>query len=118
MERKPIPSKHAQLLYDALQKRRIKCELEVLDGNKHIDLSIEWAELDIEIDGIQHFTNPKQIHSDLERAYWSGRDGYDTIHIPNILIEKHLEEIADAIAKVARERYQWEKEDEENDDEF
>ena len=63
--------------------------------------------MDIEIDGLQHFTDPDQIHSDLERSYWSQeRDGFDTLHIPNILIKYHLDEIADAIAEVARDRYE------------
>jgi len=103
------PTKYAKMLYDALKKRGIKSELEVWDGHKHIDLSIDWADLDVEIDGIQHFTDPNQIHSDLERSYWSQeRDDFDTIHIPNTLLSSHLNQIADAIAKVARERYEEE----------
>lgn len=99
-------TKYALKLYNALKKRRIKSDLEVWDGYKHVDLCIPWANLDIEIDGIQHFTNSKQIEKDIERSYWSQeRDDFDTIHVPNILIEKYLDEIADAIAKVARNRY-------------
>lgn len=98
-------SKQAVKLYNALKKRKIKSELEACDGYKHIDLSIEWAGLDIEIDGIQHFTKPEQIHRDIKRSYWSSREGFATIHIPNTLIDNYLEEIADALAKVARDRY-------------
>lgn len=99
-------------LYKALKQRGIKSDLEVEDGHKSVDLSIQWAELDIEIDGLQHFTDPKQIHSDLNRAYWSQeRDGFDTMHIPNILINRYLDDIADAITKVARDRFE-EMEDE------
>ena len=38
-------------LYDALRKWGIKCKLEAYDGYKHVDISIEWAKLNIEIDG-------------------------------------------------------------------
>lgn len=110
------PTQEALKLYNALKDRDIKSDLEVWDGHKSVDLSIQWAELDIEIDGLQHFIDPKQIHSDLERSYWTQeRDGFDTIHIPNILINNYLDEIADALAKVARDRLEDIKENEEDD---
>jgi very-short-patch-repair endonuclease len=116
MHRKNEPTKETLMLYEALKKRGIKSDLEVYDGHKQVDLSIQWAELDIEIDGLQHFLDSEQIHSDLERSYWSQeRDGFDTLHIPNILINKYLDKIADAIAKVARDRYNEIKDDEDDD---
>ncbi|MFA5360037.1 MAG: hypothetical protein WC349_03740 [Patescibacteria group bacterium] len=93
-------------LYEALLARGIKCELEKWDGYKHIDISIPWAKIDIEVDGLQHFLDSEQIKSDFKRSYWSiTNDDYDTIHIPNIIIEKYLDKVADAIAKVARDNY-------------
>lgn len=102
------PTKHAIILYNALDKRGIKSKLEDYDGYKHIDISIYWARLDIEIDGIQHLTNPEQINQDLKRAFHSLNDDMiGTIHVPNIFIETHLDKIADAIAQVARDRYEY-----------
>lgn len=102
-------------LYNALAKRNIKCELECYDGHKHIDISIPWAKIDIEVDGIHHYTNPDQIRSDFQRSYWSiKRDDYDIFHVPNIIVEQHLEQVADAIANVARSHYESLKDEKEH----
>lgn len=99
-------------LYNALRSRDIKCEMEVWDGHKHVDISITWAMIDIEVDGLYHYTKPEQIRADFNRSYWSiTRDDYDTLHIPNIIIDHHLEEVANAIASVARTRYEEIKEE-------
>lgn len=99
-------------LHDALQRRGIKCKMEVWDGHKHVDISIPWAMIDIEIDGTQHYTNPEQIMSDFKRSYWSiQRDDYDTFHVPNIMVENHLDQVADALATVARSHYKAIKEE-------
>ena len=99
-------------LYNALIERGIKCEMEVFDGHKHIDISIPWAMIDIEVDGLQHYIDPEQIKSDFKRNYWSiQRDDYDTFHIPNTIIDSHLEKVADAIAVVARDHYKSIKEE-------
>lgn len=103
-------TKEAILLYEALRKRRIKCELEVNDGHKSIDISIPWAGLDIEVDGKQHVYNSKQLYADIERSHYSKEDGFDTIRIPNALIRENVNAVADSIAKVARRRYYESKE--------
>jgi very-short-patch-repair endonuclease len=91
-------------LFEALKKRGIKCETEVTDGFKCIDISIEPAKIDIEVDGTQHYLKHKQILADFKRSYYSSRDGYNTIHIPNIIIEKYLNQVADALAESAKEK--------------
>lgn len=104
-------------LYNALMSRKIKCELEVYDGHKRIDISIPWAKIDIEVDGLHHYTNPDQIQSDFQRSYWSmTRDDYDTLHIPNIIVDQHLDRVADAIAVVARSHYELLKKREKKSD--
>ena len=86
--------------------RDINCQLEYFDGYKHIDITIPWAKIDIEVNGLQHDTNPNQIMSDFQRSYWSiTRDDYDTFHVPNIVIDQCLDSVADAIAVVARSNY-------------
>lgn len=102
----PKSTPQASALHAALLKRRIKCQLEAFDGHKHVDISIPWAKLDIEVDGMHHYTDPKQMRADLDRSYYSSQnDEFDTIHVPNIVVEQYLDKVADAIADVARKDY-------------
>lgn len=102
--RKHQGTRQAKKLYCALKKRWVNCELEAYDGYKHVDISIPQAKLNIEIDGKHHFTNPERLYSDLKRDYWSTKNGFDTIHIPNAMIDEEIEKIADSITEVTRRR--------------
>ena len=95
----------AKALYDALQERGIKCKLEAYDGYKHVDISIEWAKLNIEIDGKHHLFKYKQMSSDMGRDTGSQEEGIYTMRIPNSSIEEDVNKIADNIAKLARKKY-------------
>lgn len=95
----------ATALYDALRKRGIKCKLEAYDGYKHVDISIEWARLNIEIDGKHHLFKYQQMSADMGRDTASQEEGIYTIRIPNSQIEEDVNKLADNIAKVARKRY-------------
>lgn len=97
-------SDQARKLHSALVQRGIEAEIEKWDDHKHIDLSIECAGLYIEIDGLLHYTNAETIMRDLKRDYFSNEDGYDTIHIPNFVIDEHIDAVADALAEVATHR--------------
>ena len=97
-------SQTARNLHSALVQRGLKAEIEKWDGHKHIDIAIVKAKLNIEVDGLRHFTDPVQIETDFKRAWHSEEKGYDTIHIPNLVLEHHLDEVADALVKVALER--------------
>jgi very-short-patch-repair endonuclease len=88
-----------------LKRRGIKHKLEGYDGYKHVDISIEWANLNIEIDGKQHSLSAKQLYADLERDSYSNDDGIVTKRYTNEMIDNYVEIIADAIAKVARRRF-------------
>ena len=95
------PTKQTQRLVDALRKRGVDLEVEHYDGFKHVDIYIRKDKLYIEVDGIPHYTQPKKLISDFNRDYFSFKEGFFTKHITNEAIDTHLEEIADAIAKVA-----------------
>ena len=56
----------------------------------------------IEIEGLQHFTDPKQIIADFKRDYYSNKENHFTFRITNQLIDTHLNEITDAIFHVVR----------------
>jgi len=90
----------ANLLKEALEKRGIKVEKEKSTGYMHIDLYLPEAKINIEVDGLQHLTDPEQIERDFHREYYSDRKGYHTLHIPNPLVKEHLNQIVDAITKV------------------
>lgn len=98
------PTKEADDLKKALEDKGIRVLVELHDGYKHIDLAIPSAKINLEIDGIQHLTDPFQIVSDLSRGYYSHRNGYDTMHIPNEMIRLHLKEIATALAEASKIR--------------
>lgn len=96
------PTKEAADLRDELKKRGVKVYVELNDGYKHVDLALPNAKLNVEVDGVQHLTNPHQIVTDLNRGYYSNKLGYSTMHIPNEMIRLHLKEIADALAEASK----------------
>ena len=101
---KNTPTPEAEDLKKALEARGVEINEEFHDGFKTIDLRLPAAKIDVEVDGVHHLTNPKQILSDLDRGHYSHKDGYDTMHIPNKMIHAHLEEIADALAVASKTR--------------
>ncbi|MBX4215465.1 DUF559 domain-containing protein [Candidatus Parcubacteria bacterium] len=97
-----IPTKEALALKEALEKRGVLVYKEQNDGHKTIDLVIPKARLDVEVDGIHHLTDPNQIVADLSRGYYSHKEGYDTMHIPNEMIRLHLDKISEALAEASK----------------
>jgi very-short-patch-repair endonuclease len=90
--------------YLALRLRGVNVELEKHDGHKHIDLAItgKGLKLNIEVDGSQHYTCPKQSFSDIQRTYHSLLKGFYTLRLPNILIRERLDETADLIVELLK----------------
>ncbi len=100
------PTIEAKALKEALERLGVRVLVELNDGHKRIDLTIPKAKLNIEVDGIQHLTNPHQIVADLNRGYYSHQAGYATMHIPNEMIRLHLKEIAQGLAEASKIRQQ------------
>lgn len=92
-------------LYFALKIRGFEPELEKYDGYKHVDIVFERPKLHIEVDGAQHNRNTNQALSDLKRTFYSLRDGYMTIRIPNVLVRNELNETTDYLIDLILERY-------------
>jgi len=99
---RPKPTRQVLMLVKALRGRGVVLEEEHSDGHKHVDIYIPSDRLYIEVDGLPHSTNPKQIIADFNRDYFSFTGGFFTKRITNDLIDNHLDEIADAIATVAK----------------
>jgi hypothetical protein len=96
------PTPEVIKLSDELKRHNIFCDVEHGDGFKHIDIRVPIAHLDLEIDGSQHWTEFNQIISDLDRSYYSDRDGYRTFHIPNWIVNNRLEELVNALLVVIK----------------
>jgi very-short-patch-repair endonuclease len=103
---KTYSTQQAQALCKALEKRGINVKPEHWDGHKHVDIHIPIANINIEVDGLQHLIDPKQILSDFKREYFSDIHNLNTLHITNEVLMKHLDLIADAITEVVQERIQ------------
>ena len=99
-----ITTFEAVLLYLMLGQNNIDALMEVDDGHKSIDLVVETAKLHIEVDGDHHNTDPSQAFSDLQRTYYSLRDGYITLRIPNILVTENLSGAMEYIIAIINER--------------
>lgn len=100
------PTDEAINLIKALKDKGVNVDPEVYDGFKTVDLSIRDSKIDIEVDGIQHLTDPYQILADIDRGYYSYLDGYHTMHIPNQMIHKYLPQIAAALTEASKIRKQ------------
>lgn len=96
------PTKHEVKLIEALRKRGVELKVHHWDGHKHIDIYIPKDNLYIEVDGMPHITKPERIISDLNRDYFSFKEGFFTKHVTNEAIDSHLDEIADAVAHVTK----------------
>jgi very-short-patch-repair endonuclease len=94
------PTPWEQKLADALTKRGLVVKTEYWDGHKTIDIALLDSHLYVEVDGLQHFTNPDQIIADFKRDFFSEREGFFTLRITNQLVERFSEQIAEAIFQV------------------
>jgi hypothetical protein len=101
---KPIITPQAIKLATALKEKGITSELEAFEGDKHVAIAIPEAKLYLEVDGKNHLTDPEHLFRDLQRDACSHDEGVDTVHIPDIYVDSALDEIADAIAEVAKKR--------------
>jgi very-short-patch-repair endonuclease len=97
-------TKQAIALCDALEKRGVQVKREHWDGFKHVDIHISDVNINIEVDGLQHLTDPNQIMSDFQRSYFSDLHKLNTLHITNEVLMNHLDPIADAITEVVKKR--------------
>lgn len=98
------PTHQVIQLKNELEKRGVRVETEHFDGFKHVDIYLPEADMYIEVDGLQHLTDPEQIVADLQRDYYSNIEELYTLRIHNIDLEHHLSKISEAIADVVIKR--------------
>jgi very-short-patch-repair endonuclease len=96
------PTKQALDLATALRERGVEVVIEPWDGHKHIDIRIPNTRINIEVNGLQHYTDPKQILADFKRAHYSDVENFSTFPVTNQLIENYLNKIADAITQIVK----------------
>ncbi len=100
----PKPTSIEKSLCDALTHQGIEVVPQAHDGYKHVDIKLPEGKMYVEIDGMQHLINPHQIVADLDRGHFSHKDGYDTMHIPNEMVRRHLGEITLGLAQAVKMR--------------
>ena len=93
----------ALALYKELKKRGVPAELEKWDGTKTIDIAVEDAKVNIEVDGAQHNFSADQAMRDLYRTLMAFKKGYFTLRIPNSLVKYNLQTTADLITEFLNE---------------
>ena len=99
------PTPEEILLEEALRDEGLNITPQFSDKElKVVDLRSVEAKVDIEVDGLQHLLNPIQINRDLDRSYYSQKDGYTTLHVPNREVHTHLKKIAHSIAVALKYR--------------
>ncbi len=107
--RKHQPTKEALRLGEKLKELgKWTVEYEAFDGHKSVDISIPYAKVHIEVDGLQHVVTKEQALNDIKRAYHSYKnDGFITLHVPNIIIrdESTIDEAAKFINEFLEENY-------------
>lgn len=99
-------TEYAKRLYLELKRRHVPVEIEKFDGHKTIDIAIPRFKINIEVDGSHHNKDSKQALADLQRTKYSLERGYETIRIPNSLIEDFLDRTADSLVVILKNRKQ------------
>jgi very-short-patch-repair endonuclease len=66
-------------------------------------MAITDARVNIEVDG-KHHTQSNIAFSDLQRTYYSLKEDFLTLRIPNALVHSKLEETADYITRILIDR--------------
>lgn len=95
----------ARKLYFALKEKGIHALIEWWDKHKHIDIAIPEADINIEVDGPLHNIKPQQALQDLKRTYYSFKQGFFTLRIPNSLITNHFEDCVQLITEMVKGEY-------------
>ena len=99
-DKEKYSTKQEKMLYEALCNRGVGATLKYYDKHKTVDIAILGSKIYIEVDGLQHFTKPKQIISDFQRHHYSDDDHVDTFYVTNQIIDKYLDKVVDALVKV------------------
>jgi very-short-patch-repair endonuclease len=96
------PTEEELILNKALNNLGIETKLQHWDGHKHIDIFIPAGKIYIEVDGVNHFTDVRQIMSDFQRDHYSDDDGFHTLWIPSDVVNEQATSIASAILKILK----------------
>ena len=98
-------TKAAIAFYFGLKKYGLNPTLEHNDGHKTVDIALLDNHLYFEIDGIHHFEG-EQAFADIQRNFFSWREGFQTFHIPNWIARnnKKLDEAAYFISDIIKQK--------------
>lgn len=96
-------------LLEALKKRGVRTQADQADDEKPLDIYLPDANIYIEVDGLQNLTEPEEIIADFKRSYSADPEGFNTLRITNDVVTNNLEEIADGITEIVKEKTDQEK---------
>lgn len=99
-----MPTIQEQKLYNELVRRGLPVIQGYCDGYKTVDLAILEVKLYIEVDGMQHYDDAKQIIKDFWRDHYSDKNGFNTLRLTNQIIDNRLIDVAEALEKVVRKQ--------------
>lgn len=77
-----------------------------LQSADSVDIAVLDAKLFIEVDGLQHFTDPTQIIRYFKRSHYSEGDDFSTFYVTNQIIDRCLDQVVDALVEVIKQRRQ------------
>jgi very-short-patch-repair endonuclease len=97
------PTYYAKILIEELEERGLRVIPEYHDGHKSVDIFIPKANLEIEIDGRQHYEETFQAYSDLLRQGFSMKAGRRTIRISNKIVYERPKDVADIISQLVKD---------------
>ena len=90
-------------LFIELKKRGVSAQLEKWNGDQTVDISIEEAKVNIEVDSGQHNFSADQAMRHLLGTLLAFKRGYLTLRIPNSLVKYNLQHTADLITEFLTE---------------
>ena len=87
-------------------KKAVICKWQKYDGYKTVDICIEKSKLYIEVDGKHHQEDAEQVVGDLWRDYYSNKNGYLTLHVPNRVFSStdDFQNVTNVIRQIAHKR--------------
>jgi very-short-patch-repair endonuclease len=88
-------------LYYGLKNKGIYPMLEWWDGSKSVDIAISRVKLNLEIDSEYQMLTTEQVLDTLVKRMYDYEDGFTTIRIPKVLIRQCLEDIIEAVQRIA-----------------
>ena len=95
--RNNMTKEERHLWYDFFKKLPITVNRQKVIGNFIVDFYVAEANLVVELDGSQHYENPRQIASDFDRDKFLESIGVKVLRYSNLEIQRSFESVCEDI---------------------